>query len=158
MPQRPGCRAAPPTDPTCDVTSIRPALRAIAAAAVTFSVVGAAACSASDDSPALSASAERGQVLAAEYGCSGCHAGLDSDADVGPTWIGAWGSTVELADGTRAVVDREFVVTAVREPDSQVRAGDWLRMPHYSEFHLPDDDLELIIEYLRALGGDAGGR
>lgn len=124
---------------------------------MTLIVIGAAslaACARTADTPTLSASAQRGQVLAAEYGCSGCHAGLDSDADVGPSWMGAWGSTVELADGTTAVVDREFVVTAVREPDAQLRAGDWLRMPYYSEFHLPDEDLELIIDYVRALGND----
>lgn len=112
------------------------------------------ACAGDDEVPVLSTSAQRGQQLAAEYGCAGCHAGLDSDADVGPSWVGTWGSVVDLADGTTAVVDREFVVTAVRAPDQQLRAGDWLRMPFYSEFHLPDDELELIIDYIRELGDD----
>lgn len=133
--------------------------RVAAAAAATLAVVGAAlvsACADVAEAPSLSATAQRGQVLAAEYGCSGCHAGLDSDADVGPSWVGAWGSTVELDDGSTALVDRGFVVTAVREPDVQRRAGDWVRMPYYTDFHLPDEDLELIIEYIRELGGDDG--
>lgn len=131
----------------------------LVAAVCSLAVIGAAgvsSCGRTADAPALSSSAQEGQVLAAEYGCSGCHAGLDSDAEVGPTWVGAWGSTVELADGTTAVVDREFIVTAVREPDAQLRAGDWVRMPYYSEFHLPDEDLELIIDYIRAIGSDHG--
>lgn len=61
-----------------------------------------------------------------------------------------------MVDGTTVVVDREFVVTAVREPAAQLRAGEWVRMPYYSEFHLPDEDLELIIEYVRALGSTDG--
>lgn len=114
-------------------------------------VVVLVSCSSDDEPPALSTSAQRGQTLAAEYGCSGCHAGLDSDAEVGPSWIGAWGSSVGLADGSFAVVNREYVVTAVRDPGSQLREGDWVRMPVYTEHHLPDEDLELIIDYLRAL-------
>ena len=125
-------------------------------AALVLGVAGLSACGRTADAPTLSATARDGQVLAAEYGCTGCHAGLDSDADVGPTWLGAWGSEVALADGTSAVVDREFIVTAVREPDAQLREGDWVRMPYYSELHLPDADLELIIDYIRALGSDAG--
>lgn len=138
-------------------TGLRPRFGAHGfAGAMVAAVVGASllvGCGSSSDPVDLSADAQRGQRLAADYGCSGCHAGLDSSADVGPSWTGAWGSEVRLDDGSTAVIDREFVVAAVRTPELRRRDGDWLRMPVYAEFHLPDDELELIIQYIREIGG-----
>lgn len=101
----------------------------------------------------LDAAAERGRVVAQRAGCTGCHTGLDSDASIGPTWKGKWGTEVPLDDGTQVPFDETFVRNAVRDPDLQRRKGNWLHMPAYGTTQVSDADLADLVAYLRALGG-----
>ena len=71
----------------------------------------------------------RGEVLFVTEGCVGCHG------------IGAQGGAVAKAN---AGVDAQLLVQRVRE-------GTTTGMPPYSKTALSDDDLALILTYLRSL-------
>ena len=105
----------------------------------------------SDDPPTLSAAAKDGQSIASTRGCAACHAGLGSDATIGPSWRGAWGTTVALDDGTEVVFDETYVRASARTPDAQRREGDWLRMPTFGPDQLSDAELDSIVAYIREL-------
>lgn len=111
---------------------------------------GILACGDDGDDPAgppLDAAAQRGREVARNNGCTGCHT-ADGTASTGPTFHELWGSTVELDDGTTAVVDADYVERSIREPGSQVVEGYNPVMP---EFDLSDDEIAAVVAYLRAL-------
>jgi len=67
--------------------------------------------------------------------------------------VGLFGSEVTLTDGTTVTVDEEYLRLAVRQPAAQVREGMVVPMPVNSA--VTDDDLELIIDYIKSLAPDA---
>jgi len=71
----------------------------------------------------------RGASLFVTEGCASCHG------------LGAQGGTVAIAN---AGVDAQLLVQRVRQ-------GTTTGMPLYSQGSLPDDDLALILTYLRSL-------
>ncbi len=122
-------------------------------AAISLAAVAALAASAcGDDSsePAFSTAAQRGRDLARDRGCVNCHTSNGS-ASTGPTWQGLWGSEETLEDGRAAVVDRDYVARAVREPQADVVEGFGAVMP---TFDLSDAELDDLVAYLEALVSD----
>jgi cytochrome c oxidase subunit 2 len=123
----------------------------IAAAVVaTAPVVGFAACGTGPVAP-RSPEAMSGQSLATRYGCTGCHA-VSGRELVGPSWNGAWGTDVALADGGSVRFDDAYVRESVRRPAAKVRAGRWVPMPAFGPDRVSDADLDAIVAYLRELG------
>ncbi len=64
----------------------------------------------------------RGERLAKNNGCLGCHS-LDGSPLVGPTWKGMAGSTHELVDGSSVTVDEAYLIQAILEPNAAVVKG-----------------------------------
>ena len=64
-----------------------------------------------------------------------------------------YGSTVELEDGSTAVVDDEYLTTAIADPDAQVHAGFSIAMP---DNQLSDEEIASVVAYIRALGTPDG--
>jgi mono/diheme cytochrome c family protein len=126
--------------------------RARARFAVVLTAVWFAGSACGGAEPQLSARAARGQEVAERAGCAACHGGLDTDATIGPSWVGSWGTEVLLDDGRRVVFDADHVRRSVREPDADRLAGDWMRMPAYGPDQISAEELDDIVEYLRALG------
>jgi cytochrome c oxidase subunit II len=85
-------------------------------------------------------SPEAGRAVAETQGCLSCHS-VDGTEGVGPTFKGLWGQTVQLADGSRRVVDADFVRATILNPADPV-------MPQFS---LNDQEIDEITEYLREL-------
>jgi len=125
-------------------------VRARVAFAHTAAVVGliavAVACGGGDERE------PSGKSVARQYACLSCH-GPDGQGGTGPTWVGLFGSEVTLTDGTTVTVDEEYLRLAVRQPAAQVREGMVVPMPVNSA--VTDDDLELIIDYIKSLAPDA---
>jgi uncharacterized membrane protein len=67
-------------------------------------------------------SAARGLGLLADKGCLGCHS-ADGTARVGPSFLGLYGSRVELTGGTSSTVDDDYLARAIREPNAELRRG-----------------------------------
>ncbi len=127
----------------------RPPIVALIVAAVI-----AAGCGGDDASPTNLGSgggddaAARGQDVAQQRGCSGCHSD-DGDPGTGPTWQGIWGTAVQLDDGRTAAVDRDYVVRSIRDPDADVVDGFNPVMP---TLDLSEGEIDDVVAYIESLG------
>lgn len=97
-------------------------------------------------------SAERGDVLVNALGCLACHT-LDGTELVGPTWLGVYGRTEQLEDGSSVVVDDAYIRESIRMPQAKIVAGfaEVAAMPVFGDDVLSDIDLESIILYLQSI-------
>jgi protein SCO1/2 len=126
-----------------------------------FATVGLAACGGSSDDGAsdggavastsveISAAGQRGQELVRSNGCAGCH-GSSGQGGVGPTWVGLYGSDVELHDGTKVVADDDYLTRAITDPGAEIVAGARVPMP---KNRLDDEQVADVIAYIRDLSG-----
>jgi cytochrome c oxidase subunit 2 len=65
---------------------------------------------------------ERGQLWAAEFGCNSCHT-IDGAVGVGPTWLGIYGKSEVLVDGSTIVVDADYIRKSILNPSLQLVDG-----------------------------------
>jgi len=97
------------------------------------------------------ASAERGKVLAQQFGCVACHS-TDGTRLVGPTWKGLFGSTRTLQDGTTVQADEDYLRTAILDPGAQVVQGFPTGvMPTTFKDQLTPEQIEDLIAYIKSL-------
>jgi len=90
----------------------------------------------------------RGQTLATQNGCFGCHT-VDGSAGQGPTWQGIYGSQVKLADGSTVTVDDAYIKESVLSPQAKIVAGfETVKMP---TFDFTNDQISDIIAYIKTL-------
>jgi cytochrome c2 len=68
------------------------------------------------------ARAMRGQQVSTDYGCIACHT-VDGSPGVGPSWLGMWGRTETLSDGSTVVVDEDYFVDSILNPGRDLVAG-----------------------------------
>ncbi len=66
--------------------------------------------------------AMRGQQVSTDYGCIACHT-VDGSPGVGPSWLGMWGRTETLSDGSTVVVDQDYFVESLLNPGRHLVAG-----------------------------------
>jgi cytochrome c oxidase subunit 2 len=76
---------------------------------------------------------QTGAVLATNKGCLACHA-VDETTKIGPTWVGLYGSTVTLSDGSTLIADEQFLEESIVEPNAKILEG-------YSPYSMPGIDL-----------------
>lgn len=101
-----------------------------------------------DEGPALSALGAQGKELAVSRSCTGCH-GRNGEGNTGPAWIGLFGSTRELQDGTTVVADRAYLAESIVDPNAKLVAG-YGRMPQDS---ISDADVAALVQYIVELAG-----
>ena len=108
-----------------------------------FGMVGfLSACGSSDVSP------EAGQNLAVMKGCSACHA-VDETPKIGPSWVGLYGSQVELANGSFVTADEAYLIESTKEPNAKIVRGYTKgSMPAIS---LTKDELNAIVAYIKSV-------
>ncbi|MGH9032906.1 MAG: c-type cytochrome [Acidimicrobiia bacterium] len=127
----------------------RPPIVALAVTAVIAAGCGGDNASPTDlGSGAGDDAADRGQDVAQQRGCSVCHSD-NGDTGTGPTWKGIWGTTVQLDDGRTAVVDRDYVVRSIRDPDADVVDGFNPVMP---TLDLSEGEIDDVAAYIESLG------
>ena len=80
--------------------------------------------------------------------CAACHTTDGTDL-VGPTWLGLWGSTVTLDDGTTVEVDEAYVVRSIEEPDAQIREGFTAGL--MAANLISGDEITDVIAYMKTL-------
>ena len=97
-------------------------------------------CSSTVSSP------EAGQNLSVIKGCSACHA-VDVTPKIGPSWVGLYGSQVELTDGSFVIGDEAYLIESIKEPNAKIVQG-YTRgaMPGIS---LTDDELNALVAYIK---------
>lgn len=95
--------------------------------------------------------AERGQKLYNEKGCVACHS-VNGNKMTGPTFLGIWGKEHEFADGTKALVDENYVRESILNPQAKVVKGYGppSAMPTF-QGQLDENQINNIIEFLKSL-------
>lgn len=98
-----------------------------------------------------SANDHPGKAIARSNGCAACH-GSDGQGQVGPAFVGLFGSEVTLEDGSVVTADAEYLRRSVTDPDAQVVDGYNLPMPTTK---LTDAEIDQIVAYIESLADEA---
>lgn len=94
------------------------------------------------------AQAMRGQQVSTDYGCIACHT-VDGSPGVGPSWLGMWGRTETLSDGSTVVVDQDYFVESLQNPGRDLVAGyPNVMLP---SFFISDEEIIDLIAFARSL-------
>ncbi|MEX2161398.1 MAG: cytochrome c oxidase subunit II [Anaerolineales bacterium] len=94
---------------------------------------------------------ECGQRWAQTYGCLACHS-LTGETVVGPTWLGLFGSQVELTDGSSVTADEAYLHSSIVDPNAQIVAGFQAGvMPQDFATKLTEDQIRQIIAFIMSL-------
>ena len=99
------------------------------------------------DPSGLSAEAARGYEISMNAGCGSCH-GAGGEGRVGPKWVGLYGSSVALGDGTTVTADEEYLTVAIRQPAAQRRRGVSGVMPANN---LSDEETAAVVAFIKEL-------
>jgi len=135
-----------PTEPAAEMPTIEPEEQAFPSGD-----------KAEAEKPAEPAAAEpadpiaRGQSLASQNGCLGCHS-IDGTRKVGPSFKGLTGSERTVTkDGavTTLQADTGYLIRAIREPGAEVTEGYPAVMPPYPG--MSDDDIKAIEAWMHSL-------
>ncbi len=94
--------------------------------------------------------ADKGRQLYAAKACVGCHS-LDGSRVVGPTFKGVWGRTEALADGSKVVVNEDYVRESILEPNAKIVAGFPSGVMPVFKGQVTDEDITAIIEFLKTV-------
>lgn len=97
-------------------------------------------------------SADRGQTIAQDNGCTSCHS-TDGSKLVGPTWQNLYGSEKTFDDGSVATADEEYLRESIVEPSAKVVEGFPPSMVPYD--YLSDSEINSLIEYIKSLSENA---
>jgi cytochrome c oxidase subunit 2 len=90
-----------------------------------------------------------GQLLYVKN-CRGCHS-IDGSKMTGPTWLGLFGSTVKLADGSSVIADEAYIKESILSPNAKIVAGDYTSPSVMPPFTFPDKDFANIIAFMKTL-------
>jgi cytochrome c oxidase subunit II len=94
---------------------------------------------------------ECGQRWAQTFGCLGCHT-VDGTKKIGPTWLGLFGSQVELNDGTTVTADEVYLHTSIVDPNAQIVATYQPGiMPQNFSTLLTEEQINQIIAFIMSL-------
>jgi cytochrome c oxidase subunit II len=90
----------------------------------------------------------RGEIMAVQNGCLGCHT-VDGSAGTGPTWFNLYGEQVQLADGSTVIADDAYIQESILDPQAKIVAGfESILMPAYD---FTDEQIADIIAYIETL-------
>ena len=93
--------------------------------------------------------AEAGQRVSEIQGCVQCHT-TDGTKKIGPSYLGLFGSTRSLKDGSTVVADEDYIRESILDPMAKIAAGYDPVMPTF-QGRISDREITVIIEYLKTL-------
>jgi cytochrome c oxidase subunit 2 len=93
--------------------------------------------------------AERGADLYKVKGCNACHS-LDGSKVIGPSFKGVWGRSEVYADGSKGVVDENYVRESILNPQAKLVQGYPPNMPSFQGV-LNDEEIKSIIEFMKTV-------
>ena len=110
-------------------------------------LIGLVGCGGDDaPGPAVPAGSEGERIVRANA-CASCH-GADGSGGVGPSWVGLFGSEVDLVDGSTVVADEAYLAESIRDPSAKRVAGYPVTMPTN---RLTDDEIAAVVEFIKSL-------
>jgi cytochrome c oxidase subunit 2 len=108
------------------------------------------------DSAAAAVPGAQGKFIVQSKACIACHT-MDGSKLVGPSFKGIYGQKVTvITDGKEReiTVDDEYIKRSILDPAADVVKGFQKgQMVSYKD-QLKDEDIKLIIEYIKTLGED----
>jgi len=91
--------------------------------------------------------ATRGLEVARQNGCVACHT-LDGTVGIGPSWLGMYGKTETMVDGSTVVVDDAYIIESIVRPDTkQVQGYENLMIRYF----ISEEDIAALVEFTRQL-------
>ena len=91
--------------------------------------------------------ATRGLEVARQNGCVACHT-LDGTVGIGPSWLGMYGKTETMVDGSTVVVDDAYIIESIVRPDAkQVQGYENLMVRYF----IDQADIDALVEFTRQL-------
>ena len=91
--------------------------------------------------------AELGLDVARRNGCVACHT-LDGSVGIGPSWLGMYGKTETMVDGSTVVVDDAYIIESIVRPEAkQVQGYENLMVRYF----LSQEDIDALVEFTRQL-------
>lgn len=125
--------------------------RTLVAASLVSVVIGSSLVACGTDEPTvnpnLSPAGQRGDAIAIDRGCKGCHGG-NGEGGVAPKWVGLYNSEVTLSDGSTVIADEEYLRRAIDDPSAQTVKGATMVMPRVE---LADKEIDDLIAYIKDL-------
>ena len=97
--------------------------------------------------------ADQGWEVLTRNGCNACHSS-DGTKLVGPSYLGGWGGTRTVVSGREELqvsVDEAYVKRSIFDPNAEVVQGYNKGLMLSYDGMVSEADVELIIEYLKAL-------
>ena len=98
--------------------------------------------------------AAAGAQLFTNTGCAGCHRG--DGAGAGPSLNNRFGYEEEMSDGTKVLIDENYVRESILNPTAKVVKGYQPVMPPY-QGQLSEEDLLKLIAYIKSLSDKGSG-
>lgn len=95
----------------------------------------------------LSVAAMSGQQVTQDKGCMACHD--FSNSALGPSWLGLFGKTQSLSDGTEIIVDEAYLRESILAPEAKLVAGFAPIMP---TIVLSELELQAVIAFIKERG------
>ncbi len=89
---------------------------------------------------------ELGELVFNREGCQACHS-MDGTSLVGPTLYGNWGQPRPQTDGSRPIMDDEYVRESIQQPSARLTEGYPPVMPPYPG--LSEREIDALIAYIR---------
>ena len=131
------------------------AASALALAVMLSACGGAGSESASDSSAATPSTGAPilGEQLYDLLGCANCHSSDGTDRVTGPTHLGAFGTEVQLEDGSVVLRDRDYLRRSIVEPAAQIVPGYSAEMVDTFGETLTAEQVDSLVEYLVGLSG-----
>ena len=93
--------------------------------------------------------ADYGRRLYSKKACITCHS-IDGSRNVGPTFMGLWASEQPMSDGSRVLVDENYIRESVLNPRAKVVAGFKPVMPTYQGV-LKQKEIDGLIAFIKSL-------
>lgn len=98
--------------------------------------------------PSIDSLIDKGRQLAQNLGCLACHS-LDGSANLAPTWQGLYGSTRQLADGSRVQADEAYLRESILTPQARLVQG---FPPVMVAYRPSEDELAALLALIESLG------
>ena len=90
-----------------------------------------------------------GETIYKKNACYTCHS-TDGSTVIGPSFKGIWETKMDHTDGTTAVVDENYILESLIEPQKKIVEGYQGVMPSYKGI-LRDREIQGVIEYIKSL-------
>ncbi len=92
-----------------------------------------------------------GEAVVQANGCIACHS-LDGSSGIGPTWLGVFGSTETLSDGSTVLVDETYLEESIMDPGAKLVDGFQPNMmPAAYAGIMSQDEVRALIAYIKTI-------